>query len=158
FTNNKNVTLSGTGERKVEGDVVNTGTWTVTETTATYTGTFTNSGAYISDPSIHNFVDFVITPSGFVQAGAGDEFHVTGDFKNESQQGALWVTDHAKLLIENAPVDPKTNHLFELAGLDLGASFLGYDNNFAWGELDLFGGETIDFADGNDGNASTAFY
>jgi fibronectin-binding autotransporter adhesin len=157
FTNNANTTLSGAGTRTVDGAVVNNGTWTVDHTHAAYTGTFTNSGKYVSDPSTNDFVDFVVTASGSVQGGAGDVFHVTGDFKNASTQATLWTTGQSKLVIDGPGNGNDGKHRLEFAGIDEGATVAGYANNFAWGELDLTSGEEIDVADGND-VAGAAFY
>ena len=57
----------------VTGTTGNTGTVKVTNATVDWQGTFNNSGAYISDPSINNFGTLQIAPSGYLQAGAGDQ-------------------------------------------------------------------------------------
>ena len=131
LTNNNTGTfnLSGTGTRTIDGDVVNNGTFKVTNTTAVYTGTFTNNGAYISDPAKNYFNSLFVNSTGYLEGGAGDEFHFSGDFLNHSQN-PLWNTAKADLFF-----GPGT-HTFFLG--DTGSSF-------TWDDLTLDPGAILDF-------------
>ena len=96
LTNNGNVNLSGSGTRTVNGDVTNNGTFKVTNTTAVYTGTFTNNGTYISDPAVNKFYNLIITQTGYLQGGTSDQFLISGYFQNMSTS-TLWNTSDALL-------------------------------------------------------------
>jgi hypothetical protein len=142
------VTLSGSGTRTVNGSVTNEGTFKVTDTTAEYTGTFTNNGRYESDPSTNIFNDDLIVGSaGYIVGGSGDEFVMNADFINNSTRAADWDTSLSTLLFDDG-VTGATNHTFALAGADLGNS--GYDDNFAWGALVIGGDDTLTLTDGTD--------
>jgi hypothetical protein len=99
ITNNATgtVTLSGTGSRTVNGDITNYGTFKITSTNAYYTGSFTNYGAYISDPSINFFVDLTIGFDGYLFGEDGDVFSIGGNFLNNSTN-SLWNTAFADLI------------------------------------------------------------
>jgi hypothetical protein len=133
---NGNVVLSGTGTREVNGAIINYGQFKVTNTTASYTGTFTNAGAYISDPSSNFFIDLIVAASGYLIGGDGDLFSIAGKFLNSSTNG-LWDTKNADLAFTGAGM-----HDF----------FMGPDGSlfkFEWDEfllgdgvqLNLLGGE-----------------
>ncbi len=143
--------LSGEGTRTVTGDVYNAGTWKVTGTQAVYTGTFTNAGAYMSDPSVNSFVDLVITDTGYLVGGPGDQFLISGRFESTSTQNGLWDTQNAQLIFVG-----DADHDFWITGADLGASEAGYDHNFGWGDLQLEG-EVLYLIDGN-GTPGGALY
>lgn len=96
ITNNGAFNLSGSGIRTVNGDVTNNGTVKVTNTIAQFTGTFTNNGAYTSDPAVNYFINLVIGQSGYLQGGAGDQFLISGYFQNMSTS-TLWNTADALL-------------------------------------------------------------
>ncbi len=132
ITNAGGFNLSGSGTRTVTGDVTNDAgaTIKVTNTTAVFTGTFTNNGAYISDPSDNYFADLAIGADGYLAGGAGDTFHISGDLTSSSAQAALWDTAGASLLFTGSSV-----HDFSLTGLEMGASPDGYVDNFAWGSI-----------------------
>ncbi|HBZ56608.1 MAG TPA: hypothetical protein DEO88_14480 [Syntrophobacteraceae bacterium] len=84
LTNNGSTTLSGSGTRTVNGDVINSGTFKVTGTNAVYTGSFTNNGAYISDPSTQHFVNLTVGSSGYLQGGLDDKWIISGNFISTS--------------------------------------------------------------------------
>jgi hypothetical protein len=110
-----------------------------------WTGTFTNNGAYVSDPSTQTFTTLNIGSSGYLQGGAGDVFDVTNNFFNQSTQRSQWDTTLATLIFSGMP---GTSHLSSLAGL-LGA---GFTQNFGWGTLQLGAGNSLDLTEGS-GNA-----
>jgi hypothetical protein len=145
ITNNGTINLSGAGTRTIDVDVVNNGTFKATNTTASYTGSFTNNGAYISDPSAQHFNDLIIGQNGYLKGGLADFFFVSGDFKNQSTMNTAWNTSFAYLGFEDG-VNPL--HGFYLAGQDYGAVPTGYKDNFSWGFLDLTE-DTLQLYDGN---------
>lgn len=134
--------FSGAGGT-IAGDVVNDGTVRVSETTATFTGSFTNNGAFISDPSTQAFGDLATGANGYIQAAAGDVYQVAGDFKNGSTRKVEWNTAEATLQFTGAP---GTAHELLVAGLDLGAD--GFVDNFAWGALVIDAGNVLELGSG----------
>lgn len=153
FTNNGTTKLSGSGTRTIAGDVINNGTFKTTNTTAVYTGTFTNNGAYISDPATQYFKNLAIGQTGYLVGQYLDRFLISGDFINNSTMNDLWNTSHAYLGFLD---DTDNIHSLYLAGLDVGSGMPGYDNNFSWGILDLTG-DYLNLFDGN-GTAGGALY
>ena len=146
LTNNGTTSLSGSGTRVIDGNVVNNGTFKTTNTIASYTGTFTNNGAYISDPAAQYFNDLVIGQTGYIKGGLLDFFYIGGDFKNQSVMNTFWNTSLAYLgFVDGADA----LHDFYLAGVDYGASLSGYSDNFSWGFLDLRD-DFLNLYDGND--------
>jgi|WetSurMetagenome_2_1015567.scaffolds.fasta_scaffold26402_2 hypothetical protein len=135
-------------------DVTNAGTVKTTNANATWNGTFTNSGAYISDPSRQTFnKDLVVTSTGYlVGLTSQDLFIFKNDFQNQTQDTTHWNTVSAGMkFITGAD----TTHNLYVPGVDQGrfpASSL-----YAWYSLDITG-QTIDLQDGNTGNASTGLY
>jgi hypothetical protein len=165
LTNSGTVTLSG-GVTTVTGDVtnqtageltiaydpalftgavVNDGTVKTTDTTVTWAGSFTNNGGYISDPSTQYFTDLTVGASGYLVGSSQDTFIVSNNYVNESTQKTLWDTAAATLQF----VTNDSLHDLHLAGTDLGATFDGYEDNFAWGTLNI-DGQTIYLYDGNE--------
>ena len=145
LTNNGNTNLSGAGTRVIEGNVVNNGTWRTTNTTAQYTGTFTNNGAYISDLATQYFSNLIVGETGYLVGQNLDQFLIGGDFINYSTMSELWNTSHAYLGF----IDGTDNiHDLYLTGFDYGIGMPGYSNNFSWGTLDLTG-DYLHLFDGN---------
>jgi len=145
FINNGTANLSGNGTRTVNGNVVNNGTWKTTHTTAEYTGTFTNNGAYISDSAAQYFADLIVGESGYLVAQFKDEFYIGGDFINHSMMNNDWNTMHAYL----AFFEGSDNlHDVYLTGVDYGQTMSGYAKNFSWGTWDI----TDDYLTLYDGN------
>jgi hypothetical protein len=137
--------LRGPGIRTIGGDVVNNGTFKTTNTSAVYTGTFTNNGAYISDPATQRFNNLVIGPTGYLKGSLGDFFFVGGDFLNQSTMATAWNTSRAYLGFVDS-LDAL--HVLDLPGVDAGATAAGYRRNFSWGVLDLRG-DSLTLRDGN---------
>lgn len=151
-----NTTLSQTGgSLTVGGNVTNSGTMSVNGTTASYGGTFTNSGLYISDPSTQTFNNLTVTATGAIQASAGDLYQVSGNFLNASTQATGWDTASATLEFITGT---STSHILQLTGSDLGATPVGFVNNFAWGTLTIDSGNSLVLADGLTGGSDVAFY
>jgi hypothetical protein len=83
FTNYKDATVNIQGPTAVTNlaSVYNYGLFKVTDSTVTF-GTFNNedTGTYDSDPAINYFQDLI--NYGTIIGGAGDEFHIGGNFMN----------------------------------------------------------------------------
>ncbi|QSA96392.1 autotransporter domain-containing protein [Methylococcus sp. EFPC2] len=139
------VNLSGVGAHVVGGDVLNRGTFNVTETTVSFGGTFTNEGAYISDPSLNQFQNLSVGAEGYLVGGEGDAFVVSGDFQNGSTQSSLWETSASTLVFAGG----SGQHVMGLAGEDRGAQASAFLNNFSWGTLALASGDRLNLTDGN---------
>jgi hypothetical protein len=159
--NSGNFNISGAGTRTVDGSFSNQagGTVKVTDTTAVYTGLFTNAGSYQSDPAHNTFLSgLTVDPTGTVTGGLGDVFEIHGNFLNHSTQNTLWDTDAASL---DLFFDGAGSNAYQLAlaGIDLGQSDTGLTNNFSFFdvfvEIDI--DDTLLITDGNGGN-NAAFY
>lgn len=145
FVNHGTTILSGPGTRTIDGNVINNGTFKVTNTTAVYTGSFTNNGAYVSDPALQYFNDLIIGENGYLVGQNLDQFLVSGDFINHSTMNELWNTSHSRLGF----LDGTDNiHDLYLTGNDYGTAMSGYANNFSWGVLDVTG-DHLSLYDGN---------
>jgi hypothetical protein len=98
ITNNAGNLLEFNQQSEINGKVINEsgGTIRVTNTTVSYSDTFYNNGAYISDPSKNFFTDLYIDTFGYLVGGDGDEFHFSGNFLNHSQS-EFWNTALADL-------------------------------------------------------------
>lgn len=126
-TNNGYFHITGGGTRTVYGDFTNTvgATLKSTDTIPVFTGVFTNNGAYISDPTDNYFLDLIVSASGHLEGGVGDNWYVSGDFENNSEQDALWDTSLAYLGFTGAG-----GHDFTLASVPS-------PWDFSWGILEL---------------------
>ena len=161
FTNEGTINLSGAGTRTIVGwdwdnegaDIVNNRTFKTTHTTAVYTGTFTNNGAYISDPATQYFDDLIVGESGYLVAQFKDKFFIRGDFINDSKMKDNWNTMHAYLGFLG---EEGTSHDMSITGLDFGAKMSGYANNFSWETLDITG-QYLTLEGGNE-EAGAALY
>ena len=112
-------------------------------------GTYVENGAYISDPSTTHYTQLIVGSGGYLQGGLGDLFIVSGSFVNNSTQNTLWSTASSELDFGNG-----SSHPFALAGADSGQSISGYTNNFAFGTMDLYSGQTLSLGAGS----GTALY
>jgi hypothetical protein len=87
LTSSGTITNQGTGTINIQGPTAvtnlaiidNYGLFKVTDSTVTF-GTFNNYGTYDSDPAINYFQDLI--NFGTISGGAGDEFHIGGNFMN----------------------------------------------------------------------------
>ncbi len=125
LANAGHVDVSGGGTRIVDANVVNDGSFKVTGTTVSYTGSFTNNGAYDSDPSTNLFTNLTVGVNGYLQGGLGDVFKIQGDYSNQSTQYALWDTSQSTL---------------EFTGTGHQVGTTGLFGDFAWGSLILDSG------------------
>ncbi len=141
------------GGTLVSANLENNGTFKTTDVNAFFGGTFTNNGAYLSDPSTQTFENLVVTENGYLQGGAGDVFVIENNFENHSLMASLWDTAESRL---EFTIGDDASHDVYLAGADLGAALEGYTDNFAWGVLGL-DANTIALLDGN-ATAGGAFY
>ncbi len=158
LTNNGSVTLTGglttisgnvtnAAGKKVEtvasstlftGNVVNNGTFKNTDGRFTFAGNYTENGTFISDPADNYFTDLFIGSNGALIGGVGDRFIVSGSLIGASTQTSLWETGAAELRFSGA-----ATHTLAVFAADEGASYFGYDDNFAWGTLALSGGQSL---------------
>ena len=138
------------------GNIVNNGTFKVTSTQYFCLGTFT--GSITSDPAENHLTDLVTRPQDHLIGGRVgsevDKFFISNDFINQSKQNLAWNTLEAELKFV---FGDDNKHAFHLAGADIGNTRKGFQNNFAWGVLDI-SGQRLDLLDGNTANAGTAFY
>ena len=79
-------TNDGTIYEKGGGDLLNI-----------FWGKFTGNKAIIVDPATNYFTSLTMTSNGYIQASAGSQFDVAGNFINASMQNALWNTNAAEL-------------------------------------------------------------
>lgn len=125
------------------GNVVNNGIFKNTSTTITFAGTYVENGTFISDPADNFFNNVNIGPTGAWVGGHGDRFFVSGDFLNASTNVTQWNTAAAELHLISGGIGDR----FQVSGKDLGVTFAGYDDNFAWGKLSLAVGRALTLID-----------
>ncbi|MEJ2092835.1 MAG: hypothetical protein P8X65_11650 [Syntrophobacterales bacterium] len=138
------------GTQTVTGSVTNEGLVKTTNTDVTWNGTFTNNGVYTSDPATQTFTDLTVGTGGYIVAGAGDLFKVSGNFDNQSTQNTDWDTGAATLQFI-AGTNP---HNLSITGTDYGANGPGYTNNFSWDTIKIDMGQTVQLL----GNGDAALY
>ncbi len=134
------------------GNVINNGTFTTTQTVVTFAGGFTNNGTVITDPSTTNYTNWTVGTTGTTIAATGDQFNVSDNFNNNSTQNTTWHTSGANLEFTGTGA-----HTMALAGLDMGATAAGWNNNFAWSLLTLDSGNSLVLSSGR-GSGAAAFY
>jgi hypothetical protein len=165
LTNQNKINIAD-GATEFFGDVINNGSLTITNTTGTFfnnvtnnasgtikttsavsrfLGTFTNAGIFLSDPSDNHFENLTLSETGILIGGWGDRFFVSGDVISASTAADKWDTRLAELILQGAGV-----HDLSVNGDDLGITFDGYENNFAWGKLLLGAGNRLALLDGDD--------
>jgi len=110
-----------------------------------FTGGYSGNGILSVDPSDLYFSNLIIGTDGYIIAGAGNNFFISGDFLNESIQSALWETNDAYLAFSGSGI-----HEFSLAGYDYGAVGSGYKDNFAWGIFYMDSDSSLNLLDGNE--------
>ena len=152
LTNLRGETFEVARPARFTGAFVNHGKFKSTDTTVTFADTYTENGAFLSDPSTNIFTDLNVGANGYLSGGVGDRFIVTGNFANASTQNVAWSTAAAELSFSGG-----TAHAMSLAGADRGPTFTGYVNNFAWGILRLAPGQSLILSDGN-ATPGAAFY
>jgi len=118
------------------------GTIKTTSATARFLAPFTNNGVFSSDPADNFFADLSVGITGALSGGVGDRFFVAGDLSNASTLAGVWDTRSAELHLAGSAA-----HVMTTPGVDRGASFAGYDQNFAWGMLELAAGESLTVGD-----------
>jgi hypothetical protein len=137
------------GSALFTGPVTNQGTFKTTGATVSFAGGFNNSGAYVSDPATQSFTDLVVAANGYLTGGAGDVFNVSHSFVNQSTQNTLWNTRGATLVFNGSGSEAML-----LAGLDKGAQYAGYQDNFAWGNVELASGAGLTISSGASGKGA----
>jgi hypothetical protein len=119
------------------------GTVRVASAEIRFSGDFTNDGTLSAWGGRSHFTSFHTGSTGFIAAGGGAEFDVTGEFRNDSTRAADWDTTGAVLHFSgNGPPTGVVNRLWA-DGADRGATASGYDDNFVWGELRLDAGDPL---------------
>ncbi len=131
LTNAGQVTITGSGNQTLSANVINEGSFKITDTTVEYTGSFTNNGAYHSDPSINVFNGLTVGTNGYLTGGLGDVFKMQGDFFNNSTSG-LWATSSAML---EFTASPSTTHQMTTMGTAFG--------QYRWGTLQIDSGARL---------------
>ncbi len=128
----------------------------LSKATLTFAGGFVNNGTYISDPIIQSSTkDWVNGETGIMIGGPDDGWIIGGSFINRSLMNQEWDTAQSSLIFDNLGYG--TAHDLYLAGADLNSSRNGFQDNFAFGTLDITG-QQISLVDGNAGNSGSAFY
>ncbi len=155
FTNSGTVNLSGAGTRTLAGTVTNNGTFTDTNTTVNFTGTLVNNSRYASDSSTTYAADITIGPDGYLVGGAGDRWIISHEFVNQSAMNTLWSTGSSYLGFAGGT---EGAYNLYLPGDDIGVGTAGYENNFAWGTLEIDGDQDLVLYDGNTADAGGALY
>jgi len=105
--------------------------------TLIFAGGYTEHGTYISDPMWQLMSNLTVDQTGALIGGKGDKWEIGGNFINTSARNLDWQTAQADLAFSN--LESGNQHQLSLTGADLGASRQGYQNNFAWGSLDITG-------------------
>jgi hypothetical protein len=143
--------------RTITSNVVNSGTVKTTNANVIWNGTFTNNGAYISDPSKQTFnQDLMVGTNGYlVGLTSQDLFVVKNDFISQSINSSQWNTVQAELKFATG-LD--NSHDFSINGVvNPVDERTPPANNFSWYSLDITR-QTIHLIDGDTSNASTALY
>jgi hypothetical protein len=140
FANSAQLHLSGAGVREVTPVVTNFGSVFATDTEAHFTGTFTNQGSYDSTATDSEFEDLVVTETGYVLADEDSRLFVVGDLLSASTKSLNWDTALAELVFVDSDDD---THTFQQTGNDLGDTYDGYTENFAWAKLGLETGQSL---------------
>ncbi|MBM3726848.1 MAG: hypothetical protein FJW40_15685 [Acidobacteria bacterium] len=117
-----------------------------------FLGGFTNEGLFQSDPADNYFSTLEVMEMGYLVAGLGDRFFVTGDLFNHSTRHQDWDTVLAELLFLTGGI-----HILDVNGTDRGAYVTGRRNNFAWGLLRLGLGQSLVLRDASSAPGG-AFY
>jgi hypothetical protein len=114
------------------------GTVKTTAAVARFLAGSTINGVFTSDPADNLFSDLTVGPGGALTGGVGDRFFITGNLVNGSALADAWDTRAAELHFSGGAA-----HLLTTPAADRGASFDGYDGNFAWGMLEVTAGESL---------------
>ncbi len=119
-----------------------------------FAGGYEEHGTYNSDPRSQTFSSVTIGAGGVWTGGVGDSFIIETDFLNQSKKNLKWNTLEAEL---EFVVGDSNEHRLDLVGIDKGAVRDGFQNNFAWGILDI-NGQILNLADGNTSTPGGALY
>ena len=130
----------------VAASVVSTGTIQTVNSKLTFASNVVVNGGYISDPSTNVFANtLTLTPSGYLQGGAGDLFQFERNVTLQSTNSSLYDLTTASVLFTNGA----GQHTFDLTGsfaIDRGSNFNGIAavlTNFAIGEFALSAIDTL---------------
>ena len=134
---------AGTSTLNIDGDLHNDGTLKLTSVLFTLTGAYTGGGGMIIDPTEVQFNDVTLDPTAYFAGGPGDKIFVAGDFINNSINNTAWDTNEVYLGLNGTSTQSVL-----LAGTDLGASYAGFMDNFAFDTLELLAGTDVLFSGG----------
>ncbi len=87
--------------------------------------------------------DWIIGAGGAVSASPGDLYRAGKGFYNSSTQNTVWDTTPATLEFFTPATNTTGNHEFTYAGLNLGSSYSGFTNNFAWNSVVVQSGNQL---------------
>ncbi len=100
------------------------------------------NGALLIDASSVTVDNLAVGNDGYLKADSSSTVKVGADFNSQSTQNAQWETAAATLLFESD--DPNSmSHSVSAAGDELGATAVGFENNFAWGTLQIAPGNSL---------------
>ena len=157
-TLNGNVTNSGTyvvsapppgagpaaaDERTITGTFRNDGTFRVTDATVRFNGTFSGNGTFFSEGSRSHFTTYdTRDASSVIIADEDSELVVSREFWTYSRAANLWDTSRSELHFSGDAHGTQPYYL-AISGVDRGATYEGYDQNFAWGALHVDAGKAL---------------
>ncbi len=131
------------------GSTVNSGTFKTTASTVVFNGNYTENGTFLSDPSltIENG-NFSVGTTGNLIGSTGDVWQFGRDFTSASTQNTTWNTTLSEMDFFRSNTGPNSgfslgDHVFAYSGLDLGQTYAGYTDNFAWGLVNVFSGNQL---------------
>jgi hypothetical protein len=113
-----------------------------------FTGTYAGDGAYTSSDGESRFEHATVAPGGYWTGRPGANFLIDSDLDVRSRRPADWDTSGARLGFTGSGVAGAV--LLGVAGADLGPHYAGYQDDFAWGALELPSGLSLNLRDGND--------
>lgn len=123
---------------------VNEGILEFKDVAVRFNGSYEERGILRGQSATLGFDKVDIDPDGYWVLDAESVIRVHGDFRNGSRQTEAWKTDTATLEIL------ANDQSVGLAGADLGATLAGFSNNFAWRQLGILLGTSVNLEDGND--------
>jgi T5SS/PEP-CTERM-associated repeat protein len=132
----------GAGAPTFTGTFNNYGTVRVTDATARFDGAFRGSGTFFSEGGRVHFTVYNTGPTSVVIADEATEFVVSGDFWTNSAMAERWDTSRAQLHFSGQQQGELPYYL-QISGVDRGATYEGYRQNFAWGALHVDAGKEL---------------
>jgi len=139
--------LGGEGLRVVDSIVTNNGTVDAAETDVNFVGGFVHRGQYLSVETDNEFQYMVVNNQGTVVADGASRLAFRGDLLLDAPApGAAWDTTLAELAFLTSG---DGTHVLRHAGVEKGPTAGGYVDNYAWGELSIASGESLELQGGS---------